>query len=1040
MSLAIINAANGKEISYNDDVRPILSDKCYFCHGPDEANNKAGLRLDKPERAYAALSESMGHAIVPGDVAESVLWQRIISEDPDEIMPPPESNLVLNETEKEILKKWIKEGAEYEAHWAFTALPKEINVPEVKAKDWPSKVIDNFVLAELEEEGLSPSPAADPLRWLRRVTFDLTGLPPQPEEIEDFKKAAGEDFAKAKESAVDRLLASKAYGENMAVPWLDASRYADSYGYQSDKLNTQWPYRDWVVKAFNENLPYDEFVTWNLAGDLLENPTHEQKLATAFNRLHRLTNEGGAIFEEWRTENVADRVHTYGTAMLGLTMECTRCHDHKYDPITMRDYYSMFAFFNSIDENGLYDTPNKVPSPTLLLPTQAQEDARERAEVTLEIAEDRYEAAVIDARLRFEEWLKLNPEIKVPDQIAGVTYDFQTDKKRVNGLKTVEATDSTLSRLLPGDEKRTSIVLDGDRGMAIGGIEPFDRWTPFSVTLAYKDMEREPIRSVIAQYSHGSDAGYNGWDLVSDNGYIESRLYRVWPGNAIGVRTKMSVPEKKWQHLTATYDGSSKAAGLKIYLDGELMETTVLRDRMVKSANVKVPLNGRFMVGHRFRDRGLKGGVVDEVVIHGRDLSALEVRGLHDPESLKKVVAERTEELFEYYCGAIDDQVREAKRRVQLRWYEFVMAEEPMHEIPVMEELSEPLPSYILARGAYDAPKTEDMRVEADTFEFISPPFPEGAPRNRLGLAQWTTDPDHPLTSRVFVNRVWASFFGAGLVTTPENFGLQGALPTHPELLDWVARDFVSNGWNVKRLCRQIALSSVYGQDSKTSPELLEKDPENRLLARGPAFRLSAEQIRDMALAASGLLNRAAGGPPVSPYQPGEDLWRESNGMSPPYKQSVGKALHRRSLYSVWKRTALLPNLMVFDAGTREVCAVSRSRTNTPLQALVLLNDVQFVEAARALAERVHAGSLSEEIHGAFLAATGRAPFDEEMEVLMNLYESELEHYEANPGEAVKLIHHGESPVDDSIPPPELAALTSVCLAVLNLDASIWKR
>jgi len=1038
------------EVSYNHDIRPILSDKCYFCHGPDEANNKADLRLDLPERAYAALKESIGHAIVPGDPEKSALWKRIISTDPEMVMPPPDSNLSINDQERDLLRRWIEEGATYEEHWAFSLLPTSIPVPEQSDSNWPQNEVDQFIVATLQRENLKPSAEATPLRWLRRASFDLTGLPPTPEEIAHFRQAAAADPDAAKAAAADRLLGSSSYGEQMAVAWLDAARYADSYGYQSDKLNTQWPYRDWVVKAFNQNLPYDQFLTWNLAGDLLEEPTRDQVLATAFNRLHRLNNEGGAIFEEWRTENIADRVHTFGTAVLGLTMECTRCHDHKYDPITMQDYYSLFAFFNSIDENGMYDRSEKVPSPTLLLPTPTQEQALENAQKALAESEQAYQLTTSTARSRFDEWLASNPRPSIPDQIAGITFDATTDqgtwytaegdRGKAPSLETVEITDSPLARNLPGDAKRLAVRYDGDRGTPIKDIAPFDRWTPFSITLAYRETERDPVRSVLAHHSRGTDAGYNGWDLISDQGYIESRIYRVWPGNAIGIRATQPVPHDRWQHLTATYDGSSKAAGLKLYLDGIALETTILRDRITKSANVMVDHGGMLVVGQRFRDRGIKGGLVDELLVHHRALTPLEVRELHTPNTISAAIEAEDDALFDYYCSAIDEQTRPAASRLEAARRAVVAAEEAMHEIPVMEELADPLPAYILARGDYDAPKTEDKRVKRDTIASIPPSFPQDAPHDRLGLARWVTHPNHPLTARVFVNRIWAGFFGRGLVSTPENFGLQGALPSHPELLDWLARDFIANGWDVKRLCRQIVLSATYAQDSKLTVELREKDPENLLLSRGPAFRLSAEQIRDLALASSGLLNRKAGGPPVSPYQPGKDLWTESNGMSPPYKQSVGKALHRRSLYSVWKRTAPLPNMMSFDAGTREVCTVTRSRTNTPLQALVLLNDVQFVEAARALATRVHAESVEEEIHAAFLALTGRDPLDNELTTLGELHASELTYFSAHPAEAAKLIAHGESPVDASLEPVRLATSTSVCLAILNLDATIWKR
>lgn len=1000
-----------RTVSYNEQIRPILSDKCYLCHGPDEANNKAGLRLDTPEAAYAALTESKGHAIVPGDAANSIAYQRITSDDPNLIMPTPESNLVLTDEEKELIRIWIEEGAVYEQHWAFTDLPKSVEVP-ADTFDWAKSPIDHFVGARLAEEGLTPSEEAAPLRWLRRATFDLTGLPPALEDISAFQKDL-KNGEIAYENAVTRMLESPAYGENMAVGWLDAARYADSYGYQSDKLNTQWPYRDWVIKAFNENLPYDDFVTWQLAGDLLENPTHDQRLATAFNRVHRLNNEGGAIFEEWRTENIADRVHTYGTAMLGLTMECTRCHDHKYDPITARDYFSIFAFFNSIDENGMYDRTEKVPSPTMLLPTAEQTAALERARSNRQAAESAYADIVAELRSRPITSADILGDLTLDGELNEQSFFSQDDHNKAPAIDFVKSGD------------RQGLTLDGDRGVTIKEIAPFDYWQPFTFQVAVDFPSHSALRSVIAHSSHGTDAGFNGWDLTIVDGHLEARLYRVWPGNGIGVRSVEPIPSGEIVRITQTYDGSGKAEGFDLFVNGQPLETEILRDATKKSASVAVQHGGKVAVGYRWRDRGIPGAFLDEVSVFNRVV---------DPALIDAGWRDRVQEDAPPMPDAVV-KLTEARKAVY-------MAEEVMNEIPVMEELDEALPAYILARGEYDAPKTEDVRVQRDTFEHILPEFSDDYPQDRLGLAQWTVQPDHPLTSRVFVNRMWQRFFGQGIVDTPENFGLQGSLPSHPKLFDWLARDFVDNGWDIKRLAAQIVLSATYRQNSVASPELLERDPKNILLARGPAYRLAAEQIRDLALAASGLLNPERGGPPVSPYQPGEDLWRESNGMSPAYKQDVGKALYRRSLYSVWKRTAPLPNMMAFDSTTREVCTVARARTNTPLQALVLLNDVQFVEAARALAEKaiIAESEPAAQIDHCFLALTGRPADERETAVLQSLLTDQIDHYRDNGDDASALVQVGDSPANEDVPVVELAALTTVCQAILSLDAAIWRR
>lgn len=1043
-TLLLTSSLAHAELSYNYDVRPILSDKCFLCHGPDEQKNGAGLRLDNAAAAFAALTESDGFAIVPGKIDESVAWHRIVSTEADEIMPPPDSNLVMTPEEKEIIRKWIEQGAPYEKHWAFENLPSRIAVPAVTDTNWPQGKIDHFTLKKMEEQGLAPSPAADPLRWLRRASFDLTGLPPTEEEIKTFSDAASADLTAAKEAATDRLLSSSSYGQHMAIGWLDAARYADSYGYQSDKLNTQWPYRDWVVETFNENLPYDDFLTYNIAGDLLPEATREQKLATAFNRLHRLNNEGGAIFEEWRTENIADRVHTYGTAVLGLTFECTRCHDHKYDPLTMTDYYSLFAFFNSIDENGMYDRTERVPSPTLLLPDKGQEKTLARAQQKLTTARKNYEQQIQASSADFEAWLTTAEPSQVGLSMPTIGLDFSRGEITDERASFAEGDHSPSTPLdfkpfHPSRPQVQALALDGDRYLSFADVPSFDRWTPFTIAITLHQTQTSSHRSVLAHHSRGTDAGFNGWDLTLENGHVESRLYRVWPGNGMGVRSLEPIPTDEVQHLTATWDASDQATGLRLYLNGVELATEVLRDKKVKAAGVVTQHGGKLGLGSRWRDAGLAGALLQDFAYYDQALTSIEIARLSEHSEVPHNFVVNNADWHAHYTQRINESNQQAQQQVIKAVQELVAAEEPINEIPVMEELAEPLPAYILDRGEYNAPKTPDKIVGRNTPETLMP-FPEDAPRDRAGLAQWTVHPDNPLTARVFVNRIWASFFGIGLIDTPENFGLQGALPSHPELLDWLSRDFVNQDWDIKALCRKIVLSATYGQDSRNRPELVERDPENRLLARGPAHRLAAEQIRDLALASSGLLNPAAGGPPVSPYQPGKDLWRESNGMSPPYEQSVGEDLYRRSLYSVWKRTAPLPNMLTFDAGTREVCAVARSRTNTPLQALVLLNDIQFVEAARHLAQEIYHKDPSETIRRAFLRLTGRPNTADEEKVLLGLYESELQRFEEEPEAAKKLLSLGTSEVDSKLPSAPLAASTIICQTILNLDATIWKR
>ena len=1032
------------KVDFDRQIRPILSDKCYRCHGPDSAARQAELRLDLGD-------EVPDDVIVAGKPDESELVRRIMSNDEEERMPPPDSHLQLSAEEKVLLAQWIKEGAEFTEHWSFRPLPERVELPPVGNASWPRNAIDRFVLARLESEKLAPSPPADPLRLLRRATLDVTGLPPTPQEIHDFEQQVADDPDSALAQAVDRLLASPAYGEHMAVAWLDAARYADSYGYQSDQLNTQWPYRDWVVRAFNANLPYDDFISWQLAGDLLANPTADQVLATAFNRLHRLTNEGGAIAEECLVDNASDRVQTFGTALLGLTIECARCHDHKYDPITARDYYSLSAFFNSIDESGTYENTMNVPSPSLLLPTEEQASQLEAAGRQVVQAESELSATEAAADKRFDEWIAQPVTIDhLPDETAHVDFEGDLEESSTQVLlpemypNMMYPNISHVERV-PGVRGK-GVRLPGDFGVVFRDFFRVDRWDPFTLDFWIRDTVHNPSPVVVLHRSRGTDVGYNGFDVLLADGFLELRMFRVWPGNAIGVRALESIGRDRWRHLSVSYDGSSRARGLRLYVDGKEVPTTILRDRIHKTVATTGHGEGHLTFGERFRGRGFKGGEIDELQVFDRALVPLEIQQLHDRKSLAAALAQpqlQRAALREFYVSAIDDEARRNRSTLRAARQKFVEAEEPLQEVPVMEELAEPRPTYILPRGAYDAPKTDQNRVERDTFEAILAPFPPQVPRDRLGLAHWMTDPNHPLTARVFVNRVWASFFGRGLVATPENFGRQGALPTHPELLDWLARDFVANGWDVKRLCRQIVLSATYRQDSRLRPELRDRDPENHLLARGPSRRLSAEQIRDLALAASGLLEATLGGPPVSPYQPGEDLWQESNAMSPEYQQSTGKSLYRRSLYSVWKRTSPLPNMSAFDATTREVCVVSRGRMSTPLQALVLLNDVQFVEAARALAAEVlhrHA-DLGDQIGEAFLRLTGRPPDAKESELLRQVFEEQRAFFADNaPQDALKYIQLGESKVDSKLAPSGLAALTATCQVILNLDATIYER
>ncbi|MHC5002996.1 MAG: DUF1553 domain-containing protein [Planctomycetota bacterium] len=1033
--------------AFNRDVRPILADRCFPCHGPDAAARRAGLRLDVRD---AAVSARRGRpAIVPGRPAASELVQRVFADDPGVRMPPPESKLALGDGERAVLHAWIEAGAVYEPHWSFVPVPDRVDPPAVRDASWVRDPIDAFVLARLEAAGMSPSREAERSRWLRRVSYDLTGLPPAPGQIDAF---LADDAPGAHERVVDRLLASPRYGERLAVPWLDLARYADSYGYQSDQLSPTWPWRDWVIAALNANMPYDEFLTRQLAGDMLPEATRDDHVATAFNRLHRMTNEGGSIPEEWRAEYAADRVSTFGTAMLGLTLECARCHDHKYDPISQREYYQLTAYFNSIDEHGLYERSDIVPAPSVLLPTPRQEAEIDAARASVREAGAALAAARREGRTGFAAWLEGDPDPAIPDVVGHHPLDAIGPE---GALANVREDGAGAGRTHPGTSTRPPVVVegvregglrvDGDNLAHLPGVGDLDRWTPFTIAMWLRVDTVEETPRVVAHRSSGTDAGPYGVDLLLEGERLVARVFRHWPGNAIAVSTRAAaVAPGAWTHVVWRYDGSCRAAGIDLHVDGRPAEVRVVRDRLWKpvgGGSTYGPGGRDLVLGQRFRDAGLSGGTFDEVVIVRRAVSDLEARHLFDGRALNDALADpggREAELLEYYLGAFDGPTRAATDGLRARREELARREEPVAEIMTMAELDEPRPTWCLERGAYDAPKTPESRVARGVPAVIG----RGAvPADRRALARWLTDPAHPLTARVAVNRLWQTCFGRGLVETSENLGLQGRLPTHPELLDHLARAFVDGGWDVKAMLRRIVLSATYRQDSVATAAQLAVDPANERLARGPRRRLSAEMLRDTALSASGLLVPTLGGPPVSPYQP-EGLWRAFNSMSPAYRQGEGESLYRRSLYTVWKRTAPMPSMVTFDAPGREACVARRSQTSTPLQALVLLNDVQFVEAARVLAQRsmLQHADPDARLRSMFSRLGGRAPRPRELAILRGLLEEQRAIYAADGEAAGALLAVGASAADERLDAVELASYTIVAQSILNADVTVWQR
>ncbi|MFM8414505.1 MAG: DUF1549 domain-containing protein [Planctomycetota bacterium] len=1040
----VAGAAAPARLSFNRDIRPILSENCFACHGPDNANRQAGLRLDAFEQATAEL-DSGARAIVPENVAASELIARIISDDPDSVMPPPHAKIGrLSDEQVEILERWIAEGAKYEPHWAF--------VPPLKpesAAGGAAAAIDAIVSGKLAKRGLALQPEADRRTLIRRVSFDLTGLPPTPAEVEAFVADASPD---AYEKLLDRLLSSPRYGERMAADWMDLARYSDSYGFQVDRPRPDmWPWRDWVIRSFNDNLPWDQFVLWQVAGDLLPNATNEQVLATAFNRLHQQECEGGSVEEEYRVNHVNDRVTTFGTAFLGLTFECCRCHDHKFDPLSQKDFYSLFAFFDDIDEAGLYSyfTP-AVPTPKLRLPDEPTAAALSKAEEAAAEAAADCERAEGVARATVADWLAGKTPMLPALEAAGgmipheiVRYSFEgrgPDGKFPNLLGSRESAISPDENVVVDDERGgrpcKAVRLTGDHPVATP-IGNFHRSQPFTVAAWVKPAVKHERAVIFHRSQAWTDAGSRGYELLVDEGHLRWSLIHFWPGDAASVRCVEPLPVGEWTHVTVSSDGSGRAAGLKIFVNGHAAATEVIRDSLTRE--ITGGGGDTIRIGERMRDMGFKDGLVDDFRVFGRALSPLEVRDLAEPGVLQAALAEKrdAEALGGYYAAAFADEPAAARLALEAaRRSRDDLAEKPP-EIMVMRDLPQPKTAYILERGDYDK---RGAAVEPDTPAAL-PPFPADQPKNRLGLARWLIDPDHPLLARVTVNRLWQSLFGMGLVQSPEDLGSQAPRPEYPEILDLLAWQFshpAADGglaWDLKRLVKTIMLSQTYRQRSIADPKTMADDPLNTWLARGPRHRLPAEMIRDGALAACGLLVEKVGGPPVKTYDMPDSF--------KPEQADTGEGLYRRSLYTFWRRTGPAPMLESFDMPKRVVCVAKRDTTNTPLHAFVLMNGPQFVEAARVLAERLlveHGGQADQALDRAFEMLTSRPPDEEERRIIRRMHSGQLDWYRARPEEAAKVLGVGEQKPAGTVPAVDLAATAGVVNALMNYDGSVVKR
>ncbi len=1062
MTVAGVGVASAAEpVTFNRDIRPILSDKCFACHGPDKAQRKTELRFDNEEGAFIDL-KSGGKAIVPGDVEKSVLFQRLTSENDVLRMPPGYLGQDrLSDEEIDLIRRWIEQGAKWETHWAFIA-PRRETSPAVSNPDWAQVGLDKFVAARLEKEGLKPTSKADRRALIRRVSLDITGVPPTPAEVEDF---VNDTSPKAYEKVVDRLLVSPRYGERMAIRWLDAARYADTNGYQSDGYRHMWRWRDWVIDAFNDNKPFDEFTIEQIAGDLLPTPRRDQVIATGFNRNHRTSAEGGLVEEEFRVEYVSDRVETTSTVWLGLTVGCARCHDHKYDPLLQKEFYQLFAFFNHLPERGLvYNFGNEEP--LIQAPTPEDETklaALDKEQAAVEKAWKKLDGKINKTQRSWEKWVRTSG---APDWAPGdgliLHFPLDGNLREETGVYRRPVSHNPLTNPNPDPPVRPFVV-EEEEDEDEGGTLSFDKG-PLGQAARF-DGKKHVEGGPGFEFSFLDPFTFSAWIYpTSPNGAILSKtkplpkeaghglylregkvfLYinNRWTDISLRLYGDKPVEMNRWHHVAVTYDGGRKARGVHLYVNGKEQGKEIDWNDLIFPFGSDEP----FRIGAGGGEPNFQG-LIDDVRVYNRALppeeaKLLPVRATVTEIARKKASKRTTLEAGKLRAAFLDRaapaEIATARKRLYDTRRERNLFYAGIPTVMVMMDTEKPRQAYILARGSYEA---HGDKVDPGTPAILSPFKPEWE-RNRLGLARWLVDRSNPLTARVTVNRFWQMFFGVGLVKTTENFGSQGEKPPHQDVLDWLAVEFMENGWDVKGIVKTIVTSATYRQSSKVTPELVERDPENRLFARGPRFRLPAETIRDQALAISGLLNEELGGPSVKPYQP-EGLWKELTFAENGYTPDKGDDLYRRSLYTFWRRTVAPPSMVIFDSTDRETCAVREVRTNTPLQALNLMNDVTYVEASRKLGERMmnEGGETpAERIAYGFTLATARPPRSQESDVLHRVYSSFLDDFQTDPEAAEELLTEGESERDESLDAVELASYSSVASLILNLDETITKE
>lgn len=1034
--LLLCGPATGAEpaggIDFDRDIRPILSDNCYACHGPDKEKRKAGLRLDVKADAFHKL-ESGEFALVPGNPDQSRLLKVVtLPTDDDDHMPPVKTGKKLTQAQLNRLRQWIVEGAKWAEHWAYVA-PKRPAAPAVKHTKWPRNDVDRFVLAQLEKNGLKPNPEADRYTLIRRLSLDLIGLPPTIQEVDDF---VADQRPNAYEKLVDRLLASPHFGERLALAWLDQARYADTSGYHFDGFRQMHLWRDWVIQAFNDNKPFDQFTIEQLAGDLLPDATIDQKIATGFQRNVMTNDEGGADPEEYLAKYVVDRVSTTAQVWLGTTVGCAECHDHKFDPISTKEFYQLYAFFHSVPEKGLDGTRVRNPAPVLRVPSPDQGSRLLRLLELIPTAEKALaerEAELPKTQEAWEKQVQQEP-VKEPE-LSGLVHAFSFDEPS-RGLATNRVA-GKIGQALQFHGATNEFV---DLGQAVS----FDHTNAFSYGAWVKLQGR--TGAVLSKMEEGP--GYRGFDLLINDAKAEAHLVNKFPDNAIKVVTKEALPTNVWLHLMVTYDGSNKAGGLRIFVNGRSRPLDTPTDKLSATIRTDAPL----LVGTRIGAFPFSG-LIDDVRFYNRRLHSEEVARLAAHADLliahlksEQRTSEQKDALQEYFRQNAATAFLAAQARVtKLRKdKEDLLAQIP--DTMVMDELEMPRDTFVLVRGNF---QNKGEKVSANT-PACWPPLPKDQPTNRLALARWLVSPEQPLTARVTVNRYWGMFFGTGLVKTANDFGSQGDRPSHPELLDWLGCEFAQgsdapigsspklHAWDIKHLLRLLVTSATYRQSAVVTRDKLERDPYNRLLSRGPRIRLEAEIIRDNALAISGLINPAIGGPSVKPYQP-PGIW---DGTDHKYVQSHGDDLYRRGMYVFWKRAAHYPSFQTFDAPSRETCTLQRPRTSTPLQSLVVMNDPVYVEAARAFATRVLLKrdlDLKAQLILAFRMALARPPEKKELAVLEQTYREQKANFSQDRKAAEELIAVGESPRPKELDPVELAAMTGVANVLLNLNETITR-